>query len=287
MSSETGTGHVIAQPLLDAGARRPSRRARATPLGAVRGRATINRLAEAGTHGYPPETKRRLMILNMIAYLIAVSTLDLRHPARVPGLREVQAGRSHQSGAGAVAVLVPFSHRISDMAGGLIIVTFGVCGAHSLCGLSRPLVRRATAVHRRQRRAVRGVRAETALAHHSDHPLRSRPASGIVVLVSAFIGHHSSRPRGHRLDLHAGGDHHVRAHCGFGLLRVPAGRERQGRDGHASAQHPSRQHRRALEAEPGRGHRRQLSRGLDPVRRHLRLRAAGAPPRRRARPWSC
>jgi adenylate cyclase len=35
----------------------------------------LTRLAEAGTDGYPPETKRRLMILNMIAYLIAVSTL--------------------------------------------------------------------------------------------------------------------------------------------------------------------------------------------------------------------
>jgi adenylate cyclase len=35
----------------------------------------LGRLIEAGTHGYPPETKRRLMILNMIAYLIVVTTL--------------------------------------------------------------------------------------------------------------------------------------------------------------------------------------------------------------------
>jgi adenylate cyclase len=35
----------------------------------------LSRLAEAGTAGYPPETKRRLMILNMIAYLIVVTTL--------------------------------------------------------------------------------------------------------------------------------------------------------------------------------------------------------------------
>ncbi|MCC7250572.1 MAG: adenylate/guanylate cyclase domain-containing protein [Hyphomicrobium sp.] len=34
----------------------------------------LARLAEAGTAGYPPETKRRLMILNMIAYLIVVTT---------------------------------------------------------------------------------------------------------------------------------------------------------------------------------------------------------------------
>ena len=35
----------------------------------------LNRLAKAGTHGYPPDTQRRLMILNMIAYLIVVTTL--------------------------------------------------------------------------------------------------------------------------------------------------------------------------------------------------------------------
>src|SRR5262245_44418221 len=35
----------------------------------------LNWLAQAGTEGYPPDTKRRLMILNMIAYLIAITTL--------------------------------------------------------------------------------------------------------------------------------------------------------------------------------------------------------------------
>ena len=33
------------------------------------------RLAEAGTAGYPPDVKRRLKILNLIAYLIAITTL--------------------------------------------------------------------------------------------------------------------------------------------------------------------------------------------------------------------
>ena len=35
----------------------------------------LSHLVQAGTHGFPPETKRRLMILNMIAYLIVVTTL--------------------------------------------------------------------------------------------------------------------------------------------------------------------------------------------------------------------
>lgn len=37
--------------------------------------AWLSRMVEAGTQGYPPDTKRRLMILNMIAYLIVVTTL--------------------------------------------------------------------------------------------------------------------------------------------------------------------------------------------------------------------
>ncbi|MGQ0672184.1 MAG: adenylate/guanylate cyclase domain-containing protein [Hyphomicrobium sp.] len=84
--------------------------------------ALVNRLAEAGTEGYPPETKRRLMILNMIAYLIAVSTLvySVQHifidhvkyfPIILINLALVSLG-----------VIVPLSHRISDIAGGLIIV---------------------------------------------------------------------------------------------------------------------------------------------------------------------
>ena len=35
----------------------------------------LKRVAEAGTRGYPPDTRRRLKIVNMIAYLIAITTL--------------------------------------------------------------------------------------------------------------------------------------------------------------------------------------------------------------------
>ena len=38
-------------------------------------RALVQLAAEAGTQGYPPDIRRRLKILNMIAYLIATTTL--------------------------------------------------------------------------------------------------------------------------------------------------------------------------------------------------------------------
>lgn len=83
---------------------------------------TVGRLAEAGTAGYPPDIKRRLMILNMIAYLIAISTLvyALQHvfmdfakykPIILINFALVSLG-----------VLVPLFHRINEFAGGLLIV---------------------------------------------------------------------------------------------------------------------------------------------------------------------
>ena len=45
------------------------------PASRRRLRALVKLAAEAGTAGYPPDMRRRLKILNMIAYLIAVTTL--------------------------------------------------------------------------------------------------------------------------------------------------------------------------------------------------------------------
>jgi adenylate cyclase len=81
----------------------------------------ISRLAEAGIEGYPAETKRRLMILNMIAYLIAISTLiyALQHafldyskyrPVVLINLALV-----------ATMLVVPFMHRFGDVAGAMLI----------------------------------------------------------------------------------------------------------------------------------------------------------------------
>lgn len=82
----------------------------------------LTRLAEAGTAGYPPDTKRRLMILNMIAYLIVVTTL-------VYGIQ--QAFLDHllywpiiviNAVIVVVVAAVPFVHRFGPVAAALLIL---------------------------------------------------------------------------------------------------------------------------------------------------------------------
>ena len=79
------------------------------------------RLAELGTEGYPPDVTRRLKILNLFAYLVAAATLAyaVQHifidaqkflPVILLNLFLV-----------VVALLVPFAHRVHEIAGGLLI----------------------------------------------------------------------------------------------------------------------------------------------------------------------
>jgi adenylate cyclase len=79
------------------------------------------RLIEYGTGGYDRETRRRLKILNVVAYLTALFTLvyaiqqtlvDIRHLAPVILLNLAIV---------VVSLLVPFAHRVSDIAGALLI----------------------------------------------------------------------------------------------------------------------------------------------------------------------
>jgi adenylate cyclase len=87
-----------------------------------RARALLRRAADAGTAPYPPDVRRRLKILNMVAYLIATTTLiyaiqqslmDFWTYMPMIGLNLVLVG---------TMLLVPLAHRISDIAGGLLIV---------------------------------------------------------------------------------------------------------------------------------------------------------------------
>lgn len=82
----------------------------------------VRRAAEAGTHGYPPDTKRRLKILNMFSYLIALTTLiyALQHLSMDYDRYEYVVLINLFLVAAALSV--PLAHRISDTAGGLIIV---------------------------------------------------------------------------------------------------------------------------------------------------------------------
>ena len=84
--------------------------------------STVSWVLELGTHGYPVDVRRRLMIMNAIAYLIAFTTagyaiqhsnIDYEKFEPVIWLNVALIG---------VAVLVPLSHRINEIAGGVIIV---------------------------------------------------------------------------------------------------------------------------------------------------------------------
>ena len=97
-------------------------RAIARSRGARSASVLMGRLAEAGTSGYPPDTKRRLMILNMIAYLIAVSTLVYAMQHTFLDYEKYKPVILINLALVGMALLVPLSHRINDIAGGLIIV---------------------------------------------------------------------------------------------------------------------------------------------------------------------
>lgn len=82
----------------------------------------LGRLADAGTAGYPPDVQRRLKSLNLIAYLIALSTLVYAlQQARVDFTAYAPVIYVNLALV-VVACLVPFAHRMSDIAGGLLIV---------------------------------------------------------------------------------------------------------------------------------------------------------------------
>lgn len=85
-------------------------------------RATLERLSAAGTAGYAPDVQRRLKILNMIAYLIAISTAIYAAQLVQMGVATYAPAIAINVALVAVALTVPLAHRISDVAGGLWLV---------------------------------------------------------------------------------------------------------------------------------------------------------------------
>lgn len=84
--------------------------------------ALLGRLAEAGTAGYPPDVRRRLMILNMIAYLIAATTLGYAVQHATLDFQTYKPVIFINLALVLLAIVVPYSHRYGDLAAGLIIV---------------------------------------------------------------------------------------------------------------------------------------------------------------------
>jgi adenylate cyclase len=82
----------------------------------------IGRLSEAGTAGYPPDVKRRLMILNLISYLIVVSTLVYAIQHALLDYETYKPIIWINLALVGTALTVPLAHRINEIAGALLIV---------------------------------------------------------------------------------------------------------------------------------------------------------------------
>ena len=75
-----------------------------------------------GTDGYSLEVKRRLMILNMMAYLVSISTLIYAVQYTVLDFQKYEPVVWINLVLVSLAVIIPLSHRYSEIAGGLLMV---------------------------------------------------------------------------------------------------------------------------------------------------------------------
>ena len=90
-------------------------------------------MAELGTEGYPTDTKRRLMILNLIAYLIAITTLIYAIQHSFLDYEKYKPVIWINLALVCTSMAVPFSHRINDITGGLIIVVTELLALVAFC----------------------------------------------------------------------------------------------------------------------------------------------------------
>lgn len=86
-------------------------------------RLVFRKLAVAGTAGYPPDTVRRLKILNVIATLISLTTSIYAIQLAVGDYETMKPVVWINIVLAAIAASVPLAHRINETAGGLILVT--------------------------------------------------------------------------------------------------------------------------------------------------------------------
>lgn len=172
--------------------------------------------AEAGTQGYPPDTKRRLKILNMFSYLIAVTTLIYAVQHLSMDYHRYEYVILINSCLVVAALAVPFSHRISDTAGGLLLVisefialialtsllgraagvhvqyfivpaaTFVVFGLKRLA-LIVPIILIALALHLYAWFAFPDAHASIPVAHEVVDPLYTQAAITTMALIGATV----------------------------------------------------------------------------------------------------
>jgi len=79
-------------------------------------------LAEAGTQGYAPDVKRRLVVMNLIAYMIGITTFGYALQYSFMSFEDYKPVILLNTALLFTAFTVPFSHRFGDICGGLIII---------------------------------------------------------------------------------------------------------------------------------------------------------------------
>lgn len=85
-------------------------------------RRRARQIALLGTRGYAPEIQHRLMILNMIAYLIAVSTFGYAIQHSALDFERHRPVVMINLALLVTALMVPLAHRLNEIAGGLLLV---------------------------------------------------------------------------------------------------------------------------------------------------------------------
>ncbi|MGD9785827.1 MAG: adenylate/guanylate cyclase domain-containing protein [Hyphomicrobiaceae bacterium] len=82
----------------------------------------LGSIVEAGTSDYPIEVRRRLMILNLFAYFIVLVTVAFAVQYTLTEGPEYRPLVLINLAIAAVVALVPLTHRLNEIAGGLLIV---------------------------------------------------------------------------------------------------------------------------------------------------------------------
>src|SRR5215204_1812463 len=97
--------------------------------------ALVLRLIEHGTQGYLPKVRRRLMILNAMAYLIAIFSALFAFTYAFEDFVAYRWAVAINLGIVAAALCVPFAHRYGETAGAMLIMAAEYAGLFGLVAL--------------------------------------------------------------------------------------------------------------------------------------------------------
>ncbi len=82
----------------------------------------LSTVANLGTAGYPPDTRRRLKIVNVISALIAVTTLIYAAQLATSEMQEMRPIVYLNVALAIIVMCVPLMHRFNDLAGSLLLI---------------------------------------------------------------------------------------------------------------------------------------------------------------------